>query len=146
MKITASKGYIAYALTVLGYSDDEKIDFLGTYGCLLKEYLAKLGKKDNMQAKIMKEECRSIAKHTLRLFNISLYQTVRFNEELNKAFDSLSKESAREYFIKDKFLTYDDETDLDLLEDDDENPEIFIRSNPPQEANEILEENYYEKN
>lgn len=134
MKISAAKGYFVYALTVLGYSDDEKINMLGTFSSLLKEYLNKFGKKDNMQARIMKEECRSIARHTLRLYNRSYYQTIRFFEELNLAFKSLSKESAREYFIKDKFLTYEDETDLDLLEDDDENPEEFIRANPPQEG------------
>ena len=119
MNLDIARGYIAYTLEVMGYSDDLKIDILGRVKGLVELlYPSKACQKDNMQANISEEECKSIASQALAIngFESDIQE---FNTELENSFNSYSKESAREYYVMDKFLTYEYDEELEVLFDDE---------------------------
>ena len=108
MKSEASKGYVAYALSICGYNDDMKISIIGKFGLLLKDaYPDRLQKYAKRNADITKSAVKTLSRIALKQSGVSESKILEFTFVLEEQMKYHTKKAASLYFIKDKYLTYE---------------------------------------
>lgn len=122
MKSEASKGYVAFALTACGYTDNMKIEVIGKFGLLLRQaYPEKLRTYAKRHADITKSAVKTLSRIALHQCGVSESKILNFTYVLDEQMKVHTKKAASLYFIKDKFLTYEPVCCYDF-DEEEENP------------------------
>lgn len=104
MTIDACKGYVAYTLHNMYFSNDDMVEIIGTFGIEVKHNYSATTLKLEDSTNITKEEAASLFEKTLVKLDFKSYAVDEILLELLKSFSLIEESYAEVYFNEDMFF------------------------------------------
>lgn len=98
MTIDACKGYVAYTLHNMYFSNDDMVEIIGTFGIEVKRNYSATTLKLEDSTNITKEEAASLFEKTLVKLDFKSYAVDEILLELLKSFSLIEESYAEVYF------------------------------------------------
>ena len=104
MTTDASKGYVAYTLHKMYFSNDDMVDIIGTYGMEIKRNYPATTLSLEETTNITKEESVALFTKALVKLGFKSFAVDEIILELMISFSLIEESYAEEYFGEDKFF------------------------------------------